>query len=162
MALETYFATLKLERGVSSFTLVEDGATRRTPTSPPRQNDSRQALRDALARTSATKFSIDECDEPLYCPTRQLSSGFSSESVSADSLEVLINISAGSLEALLNIDDSYRTASPSKDHLALEKTADSRWSSEEFKNQTDYPMHSLVATNIRAQPWRGGAFPSSA
>ncbi|CAJ1945246.1 unnamed protein product [Cylindrotheca closterium] len=162
MALENYFAALKLERGVSNFALVQDRAIRRTSRPTPKQNSAQRTLKDALTRTSATKFSMDECDEPLFCPTRQISSDFSSQSLSADDLEALMNLSSDSLEALVNIDDSYRTPSPDKVNVALDKTADSRWSSAELRKQNDYLVHSRLASNIRAQPWRGGAFPSSA
>jgi hypothetical protein len=90
MARENYFETLKLEKGVSNFTVVQDRAVRRTSSPAPYPKEPPHlALRDALVSTSATKFSIDECDEPLYRPTRQLSSslGFSSESIGTDSLQ---------------------------------------------------------------------------
>ncbi|CAJ1945767.1 unnamed protein product, partial [Cylindrotheca closterium] len=124
-ALDNYFAALKLEVGVSNFAVVQDRAIQRTRRPAPERNNPQQALRrDALTRTSAAKFAIDECDEPLHCPSRQMSSDFSSQSFSADDLEVLVNLSSGSVEALgVIIDDSCRTPSVSKDNVALEKTA---------------------------------------
>ena len=96
MALNSYFATLKLETGVRKIAVVQDRAVC-TPKCPEKKKakSSRQSLKDTL-RTAATKFSIDECDEPLYCPQRQLSS---STEVSSS-----VQRSSGGLE----LDDSFR------------------------------------------------------
>lgn len=142
IALENYFATLKLNQGVSNFTLVQDRALRRT-NSPPKQEKPQEIARKDALRTSATKFSMDECDEPLYCPTRQISSDISSQSISEDSLE-----------ALVCIDDSYRSTSSHHHQGALEKEVESRWSSSAFQKNHDYPIHSRVSSGIRSQAWR--------
>ncbi|CAJ1945245.1 unnamed protein product [Cylindrotheca closterium] len=140
IALDKYFAALKLETGMSNFTIVQDRALRRRISPTPKQNNPQQALRDALTKTSASKFSMDECDEPLYCPTRRLSSaglGSASESLSSDSLG-----------ALVNIDDSYRTPPSSKDEFVFEQAADSRWSSATLQKKHDHLMHSRVSSRI--------------
>ena len=99
MALDSYFATLKLQTGVQRLSVVQDRAVTapaKTTTPPPsKTKDLRSSLKDTM-RTAATKFSIDECDEPLYCPKRQLSS-------STDNLSGSQRSSEG-----LELDDSYR------------------------------------------------------
>lgn len=148
IALESYFATLKLNQGVSNFTLVQDRALRRTSTPPKQEKPKEIARKDAL-RTSATKFSMDECDEPLYCPTRQISSDISSQSISGDSIE-----------ALVCFDDSYRSTS-SHHQGVLEKEVESRWSSSAFQKNHDYPIHLRASSGIRSQAWRSLVPPTS-
>lgn len=99
MALDSYFATLKLQTGVQRLSVVQDRAVtapaKATTPPPSKTKDLRSSLKDTM-RTAATKFSIDECDEPLYCPKRQLSS-------STDNLSGSQRSSEG-----LELDDSYR------------------------------------------------------
>ena len=73
MAVDSYFETLKLEEGVSSIAVVQDRAVCSPKSIFEKKEQRRQSLKETV-RTAATKFSIDECDEPLYCPKRQLSS----------------------------------------------------------------------------------------
>ena len=150
MSLELYFQSLRLSTGACELTLVQDHAVGRSL--PSKEDNTQEDLKNTL-RTSATKFTMDECDEPLYCPSRRLSSNNLSDEEefgSIDSLEALNDYFSS--ESLSMIDDSYRSIDGScrscgSDFVVSSKTAEKRWSN---PKSHDFPIHcSSVCTGLK-------------